>query len=171
MHPGRYTHEVWQFMRYRGGRRASIQACNKPGNNRCTGNNSVLLKLNNSDASYIFWHRKRPTEAWSDNGCRAFLLQLKLLQSCAAETEGGKENLNSSNADSWHCSENGCKWHKINRLCPAKFLLNWCHSDLLSRHCNSRNSASPRFFAVSIRQCNSSVSLRAATIFPEILTR
>lgn len=79
-----------------------IQTCNNPGNNRCAGN-CVPLKLNNSDASDVFWHKKRPTEAWSDNGCRTFLLRLKLLQSCAAETEGEKENLNSSNADSWHC--------------------------------------------------------------------
>lgn len=99
---GRY--ELWYLMglRYRGGRRAHIQTCNNPGNNRCAGN-CVLLKLNNSDASDVFWHKKRPTEACSDNGCLTFLLRLKLLQSCAAETEGEKENLNSSNADSWHC--------------------------------------------------------------------
>lgn len=87
----------------------------------------------------IFWCRK----LCSDNGCTGFLLQLKLLQSCAAETEGEEENLNSSSADSWHCWEIGCKWHKINRLHPAKFLLNWCHSDIVAAE-----TASPRFLTV-----------------------
>lgn len=85
------------------GRKANIQAGSNPGNNGCTGSNSVLLRVNNSDANDVFWHRKRPSEAWTDSGCRVFLLQLKLVQSRAAETEGEKENLSSSNADSWHC--------------------------------------------------------------------
>lgn len=100
---GGHTREVWRFTRCRGWRKSGIAAHSNPGTNRCIGNNTVLQRVNNSDASDIFWHREGPSAAWSDNGCRGSLLQLQLLQSCAAQTDGEKENLNSSNADSWHC--------------------------------------------------------------------
>lgn len=100
---GGHTREVRRFTRCRGWRKSGIAAHSNLGTNRCTGNNTVLQRVNSSDASDIFWHREGPAAAWSDNGCRGSLLQLQLLQSCAAQTDGEKENLNSSNADSWHC--------------------------------------------------------------------
>lgn len=47
--PVTYVHEVQKR-----GKESLLQACSSPNNNRCTGNNSVLLRVNNRDTSDIF---------------------------------------------------------------------------------------------------------------------